>query len=197
MVEAEGSPVLRADSDASASGLIYETRIDVGEYPILRWRWRVENLIEASDVRSRSGDDYPARIYLIFDKDPATLPWGQRLRYRLATALYGELPTRALSYIWARRAAVGEVHPSPYTDFAQLVVLQSGDARVGEWIAESRDVRADYERVFGEEAPSLVGVALMTDTDDTGERARAFYGDIRLERGESASTALEGRPVSR
>ncbi len=182
VVDDAGTPVVLAESERSASGLMVETRVDVAEYPTLRWRWKVENLIEGSDPTQRSGDDYPARVYLVFDKDPASLPFGQRLGYRVATLLYGELPTRALSYIWASDGQRGEIYPSPYTDFAWLVVARSGREQLGEWVSESRDVGADYERAFGEAAPPLVGVAIMTDSDDTGQRARAYYGDISLER---------------
>jgi len=180
VVDDGGTPVLLAESEASASGLVRRVQIDTASFPLLRWRWRVERVVPGGDVRRKEGDDYAARVYLIFDKPPSSLPWRQRLLYRMATTFYGPLPTRALSYVWATREKVGTLHPSPYTDFAYLVIAESGDARAGAWVDEEHDVRADYARAFGEEPPPLVGVAVMTDSDDTGTRARAWYGDVWL-----------------
>ena len=137
-------------------------------------------------MRRREGDDYAARLYLIFDKPASELPWRQRLQYRVARLLYGPLPSRALSYIWANHAGPGEIHPSPYTGFARLVVVRSGPEQTGRWLHEERDLYDDYMRAFGEEPPPLAGVAIMTDSDDTQGSARAWYGDIWLERAGTA-----------
>jgi len=49
---------------------------------------------------------------------------------------------------------------------------------VGDWVAEERNVYDDYRRAFGKEPPRVSGVAIMTDTDNTKERATAYYGDL-------------------
>jgi hypothetical protein len=38
----------------------------------------------------------------------------------------------------------------------------------------------DYERAFGRTPPEIIGIGLMTDTDNTGAEVTAYYGDIRL-----------------
>ena len=35
-----------------------------------------------------------------------------------------------------------------------------------------------YKQAFGEDPPMIKGIAIMTDTDNTKERAIAYYGDI-------------------
>ncbi len=59
-----------------------------------------------------------------------------------------------------------------------MIVVESGSAKLNTWVAETRNVYEDYKRAFGEEPPMISGVAIMTDTDNTGESAEAFYGDI-------------------
>jgi hypothetical protein len=63
-----------------------------------------------------------------------------------------------------------------------MIVVESGLDRVGQWIEEQRNVYEDYKQAFGEEPPLVNGVAIMTDTDNTGEEATAFYGDIGFKR---------------
>lgn len=179
MVEEEGRVVVRADSTASASALMRSVRIDPKTHPVVEWRWRISNVLEKGDVSRRSGDDYPARLYVTFAYDPERVGWLERAGFESLRLLYGEYPPRgALNYIWASKAPVGAVVPNPYTDRNRMVVLQSGSARVGEWVTERRNVAEDFRSAFGEEPPVISGVAIMTDTDDTGESAVAWFGDI-------------------
>lgn len=176
------SMVVRARSDASASGLTREIRIDPREYPIVRWRWKVENLLKTSDVSRKDGDDYPARLYIAFEYDPDKVGFSRRAKYRVARLILGDIPIGALNYIWDSKAAVETFVDNAYTDFAKMVVLRSGAQFVGAWVEEERNVYQDYKRAFGEEPPMIKGVAIMTDTDDTKESATAYYGDIVFKR---------------
>lgn len=181
-----GVTVLKAESASSASGLIrrFDDRVvELKDFPILRWRWKVGGLIKGADIRSREGDDYPARIYVVFRYDPNRpgVGTGMRMQYGVAKSLYGEYPPHAsLNYVWDGRAAAGTMLPNAYTSRAMMFVVESGAARVGEWVTVERDAYADYRRAFGEEPPPVAGIAVMTDTDQTGESAIAWYGDIEL-----------------
>ena len=182
LVRDSGGWVVRAVSDGSASGLIYPLEIDLREYPILRWRWKVQNVLKGGDVTRRQGDDYPARIYVAFKYDPATLSLTERLLYRAARILYGEIPGRVLNYIWANREPRNKVfaNPSPFTDFSRLLVCRSRADALETWFEEERNLYEDYQLAFGSDPPLLVGIGIMTDTDNTGESAVAYYGDITL-----------------
>ena len=95
--------------------------------------------------------------------------------------LYGDYPPHAaLNYVWDARSPVGTIVASPYERRVRMVVVESGEANLGRWRAYERDVLADYRAAFGEDPPGIAGVGLMTDSDDTGERAVALYGDIAL-----------------
>jgi len=173
--------VLRAESQASASALYRPLDLPCRAYPVLSWRWKVDNVLVKADARTRAGDDYPARVYVAFRYDPAAATLWERAKYGFYRALYGQYPPRAVvNYVWDNRLPVGTMLPNAYTDRARMIVLQSGPERVGRWVEERRDVCQDYREAVGGEPPPIAGVAVMTDTDDTGERAVAYYDAITL-----------------
>jgi len=175
--------VLRAESDASASGLYRPLDLDPRVYRVLSWRWKVEGVLARSDPRRKEGDDYAARVYVAFRYDPASARAWERARYGAFRLLYGRYPPGlALNYVWESRLPVGTVLDNAYSARAKIVVVRSGAALAGTWVSETRDIYADYRRVVGGggEPPRIEGIALMTDTDDTGERAVAYYDAITL-----------------
>lgn len=164
LVTLGGEQVLEARADGTASAKYRELEIDLDETPYLHWRWRIESTLGPEiDELSKSGDDYPARIYVV---------------RRGGLAFWR---TRALNYVWSSAQPEGARWPNAYAgESVQIVAVNSGDQQAGEWVSHSRDLRADWREAFGEEIDSLDGIALMTDTDDTGGTARAWYGEIRL-----------------
>ena len=174
---------LRAESDRSASGIVWKEQYDVYAYPKLRWRWRVQNVYEKGDATKKSGDDYPVRLYVMFRYDPATASAGKRFKYGLAKAVYGEYPPDSgLNYIWESRETPGEYVVSPYTDSAVMFLKEKGAAKVGVWVEEEADVLADYRRAFGKDPPRLATLAVMNDSDNTGEKAVSFIDWIEIAR---------------
>ena len=164
IVELEGQRVLEADSAASASSLYLEREIDLVETPILEWRWRIEKTPGVGNERIRDGDDFAARVYVVAP----------------GRGMFG-LPI-AISYVWAGSARIGDAWPNPFTSKAMMFALDSGDAKARTWRTHRRNVRADFLRLFGRDVDRLEGVAVMTDSDNSGRRARAWYGDIVLHR---------------
>lgn len=173
--------VVRASSAASASGMIRYFSRDAEEYPWLTWQWKIDHVLEKGNVLSKQGDDYAARLYVAFSYSPEGMSWWQRARYQTANlAAGGKLPGSALNYIWANKAAIGTVVDNPYTDQTRMIVLQSGNTAANQWRAEKRNLVKDYEKAFGRKPPPVMGIAIMTDTDNTGETTTAYYGDIRM-----------------
>ena len=175
--------VVKAVSDASASGLIREIEIDPKEYPVVQWRWKVTNILKKGDVHRKKGDDYPARLYITFKYDASKLGFFEKAKYEMVKLLYGEYPPlRAINYIWESHTPKGIFVPNPYTDRVMMIVVESGADRLNQWVNEERNVYGDYKQAFGEEPPKISGVAIMTDTDNTGDSATAYYGDILFEK---------------
>ncbi|MDE1889013.1 MAG: DUF3047 domain-containing protein [Planctomycetota bacterium] len=91
------------------------------------------------------------------------------------------LLTKSINYIWATKLPKGKYTPSPYSSRSIMVAVESGSKIIGKWVTERRNVYEDFKLLFGKEPPPVGGVAIMTDTDNTGESAIAYYDDIRIE----------------
>lgn len=179
---AEGNTtILQADADRSASGLITRLSVELSSQTQLAWRWRVRSLIDDADPTIGARDDAPVRLALAFEGDLARLSVRDRLFAERVKLLAGhDLPYATLMYIWTNAAPVGTHIPNQHTGRIRKLVVDSGTADLGRWREHRRSVEADFRDVFGEAPGRLVAVALMTDTDNTGSQARAYYGDIVL-----------------
>jgi hypothetical protein len=183
LVDYEGRTVVFARARSSASGLLFPLSIDPSEYPYMQWRWNVTALINGADNTKRHLEDSPARIVIAFDGDKSKLPLDERLfadQFRAFTKQ--EFPYAILMYIWENRAPVGTVIDNLHTSRIKMIVADSGEANVGRWRDQVRNVYEDFKRAFGEEPPRIRSVAIMTDTDNTGEEVEAYYGDISFVR---------------
>jgi hypothetical protein len=182
LVADEGVTVLRVLSDHSASSLAVVQRVDPAATPLLRWRWRVSNSVAASDLRRKAGDDYAGRVYVLFDLPPERLRVADRLKIAAARLLHGaDLPAAALCYVWGTAQAAGESGWNAYTDRLRMLVVDSGNGHAGQWREVVRDVAADFRVAFGEPVPAISGVAVAADTDNSGERVEARFGDLWFE----------------
>ncbi len=182
VVKDGGVTIVKAVSEASASGLTKPVVIDPKEYPIVRWRWKIDNVLKGSDVTLKAGDDFPARLYITFAYDPDKVSFGKKLKYKAGRVIFGDIPIGAINYVWETKAPVGTIIDNAYTDFVKMIVVESGPQKIGMWINEERNIYEDYKKAFGEEPPMINGVAIMSDTDNTQERATAFYGDIMFKK---------------
>ena len=179
LVKDNDTVVIKAVAEASASGLTREIKINPKEYPIVQWRWKVSNILKKGDVHRKEGDDYPARIYITFEYDASKLGFFQKAKYEMVRLLYGQYPPlAAINYIWESKAPVGTMVPNPFTDRVMMFVVESGPSKLNQWVNEERNIFEDYKKAFGQEPPMISGIAIMTDTDNTGESATAYYGDI-------------------
>jgi hypothetical protein len=181
LTQEDNRTVIRAHSRNAASALMRPLRVDPHEYSRLQWSWKVDHVLEKGDVRRKAGDDYAARIYVAFAFEPDKAGLWQRMKRKAAQVFTDqEIPGSALNYIWASNATPGTVVPSPFEQRSRMIVLQSGNTRSGQWIVEERNIVEDYKRAFGEEPPEIIGIGIMTDTDNTGEETTGYYGDIVL-----------------
>lgn len=178
----DGRWVLHAKSQHSASMYRRVLRVEPEQLGKLSFSWKVESLLPDGDVRHSDTEDAVLRVLLAFDGDASSLSPRTRLMYELMYSLTGEAPPFAtLMYVWDSRADVGSVVLNTRVDRVRKIVLESGPNHVGRWRSYERDVRADYRRAFGEDPGALIGVAVMTDSDNTRAEAEAWYGEIRLQ----------------
>ncbi len=155
-----GQRALFADSEGAASGLYREIPVDLNRTPWLNWSWRVDQVLSGLDERTKTGDDYPARVYVAVSGGAAF--W----------------KTRSLIYVWSSNQPTGATWNNAFTSNARVMALRSGIKEAGRWVNEKRDIRADFQKLFGEAITAIDGVAVMTDADNSAQRATAWYGDI-------------------
>jgi len=186
-LEADGTTtVVKIAARAAGSSVAHSLRAEVDDTR-LRWRWKIDRTVATANLETRAGDDYAARVYVTFDVPLDRLSFAARTRMRIARFLYGpDVPVAALCYVWDNRHAAGTQAWNAYSDHVRMVVVESGDARAGQWVDESRDIGADYRAAFGARwpgpLPKLSGIAVSADTDQTAESVTAWFGDMRLER---------------
>ncbi len=156
-----GSTVLRAQSQASASGWVKKETVNLTKTPVLEWRWRVDQAIPELDEATKKGDDYAARIYVIV-KD-GWFFW----------------QTKALNYVWSSQANPPKTWPNAFApDNAVMLPLRTSRDKTGHWVSEKRNIRQDLKRAFGKDFDEIEAIAIMTDTDNSGLSAGASYGEL-------------------
>ena len=177
LVGEAGATVLQGSARASASGLIHYLDVDPRERPLLSWRWKVMALAPTE----ASPDDSPARIVVSFAGDVRKLPFGDRLFYDQFRLFTGQqLPYAALMYVWGSRTPRDGVVANGYTSRIKIIAVENGRENLGKWLEETRNVAADYRRLFGEEPGKVISVGIMTETDASERVLEAYYGDLEF-----------------
>ncbi len=180
-VQMDGRHAMLAVADSSASMLRKKIRLNATELQQVRFSWKVPKLIENADVALRENDDSPVRIVLAFEGDRSKWSAKNAMLSELSRTFTGEeLPYATLMYVWSNQQAAGSVIHNPRTDRIRKIVVESGKKNLGQWIDYERDIKADFQRAFGEAPGALVGMALMTDTDNTRSQAKAYYGPVSV-----------------
>jgi hypothetical protein len=179
----EDGNFLKAESNASASAMVYSKTFNVFEYPLIRWRWKISNVYKKGNAREKSGDDYPIRVYIIFKYNPEKTSFGKKIKYGLAKKLYGEYPPdSSLNYIWANRKHTENVITSPYTNEQKMIILQTGAQNINKWQQEEVNVVQHYKDSFGTDPPSEASIAVMNDSDNTKESSVSFIDYMEVYR---------------
>lgn len=158
--DVNGMNVLMAESHNSASGLFKKQRIDLQKTPYLNWSWKTDKLYSGLNERVKSGDDFVARIYIVIDG--GMFVW----------------KTKALNYVWSSSATVNTYWPNPYIDNATMLTVESGEEHLGEWLTYKRHVGDDLKTTLGKNIRYIDAIAVMTDSDSSGQKSLTYYGDI-------------------
>ncbi len=175
--------VLKTVSSNSASAMIYNKLFNVYEYPLIKWRWKVENVYTKGDAKTKEGDDYPLRIYIIFKYDPEKAGFFEKVNFKTAKLIYGQYPPHSsLNYIWSNKNYKELIITSSYTKKSKIIPLQSGTLKVAIWQTEKVDIADDYQRAFGIKPPAEASIAVMNDSDNTGESSVSYLDYIEVYR---------------
>ena len=183
IVADDGGSVLRVHSKHSFGSVAYRTSVDPAATPTLSWRWKVDRVVQGARLERKGKEDFAARLYVSFDYPEEMLPLTTRAKLAIARSFYDFVPSAALCYVWDNRHAPGTAAWSPHFDHVRVVVLESGNARAGQWIDERRDIEADFRAAFHDwkgPLPHVNGIIVGNDTEQTGEEATAWFGDLHI-----------------
>lgn len=177
----DGRDTMAVIAASSASMLRHAVRIEPADLGSVRFSWKVPELIGVADMAARDTDDSPVRIVLAFEGDRSSFSPKNAMLSELARALTGEpMPYATLMYVWCNKREPGSVILNPRTDRVRKIVVESGARKLDQWLDYERNIRADFLKAFGEAPGALVGIGIMTDTDNTRSTAKAWYGPVRL-----------------
>lgn len=161
IVTEDKQAVLQARSKGTASSLYKEVRVDLLQTPFLNWSWRIDNKLSISNEKSKQGDDFAARIYLIIK--------GKWVFWQ----------TTAINYVWANHSPKNTAWANPYTgNSVMMIAVRSDTDQTKHWYTEKRNVLADFKSHFGDDIRYIDGIAIMTDTDNAHGSALSYYADI-------------------
>jgi hypothetical protein len=156
----QGEPFLVLRSVNDNFGVKKEISFDIRKYPYLCWQWKALDLPPKGDIRERETDDQAGQIYVVFPRFPAMIN------------------SRSMGYIWDTKTPVGYMGTSTAYSKMKYVVLESGTAKLGQCICESRNVYEDYKKLFQEDPPEVGTVLLYINTQHTHGSAEIEYADI-------------------
>ena len=175
--------ILKVKSIGSASSVLKRLEVDLNKFPVLVWRWKVNRVVGMAVETRKDRNDAAARIRVIYGR-PALKPLRappeieklfKGFNFRMKG---GEPRGHKIDYIWANAIPRGEIINYPGSKNHKMVVLQSGNKRTNKWIWEKRNLYKDFRHCFEGIPPMLIGIAVLTDTDQTNEGVIAHYSSI-------------------
>lgn len=185
LMPVDGHPVLRVQTDRSYANLVH----DLPDFALapgmqLRWRWRLDQPLQGTDLRRREGDDSPLKVCVLFDLPIEQIGFVERNLLRAARSVSGEkLPAATLCYVWDAMLAPGTLLHNAFTHRVRMIVVDSGEQHLGQWVSHRQDLAADFLRAFGNESatvPPLAAVLVGADSDNTGGQSLGYVGDVTL-----------------
>jgi hypothetical protein len=160
VVRDDGIPALRLRSSNTSYSLQKEVHINLKQYPVLSWKWKVTKVPAGGDFRKSSTDDQAAQLFLAFSK------------------------TRAIVYIWDSSVPLGTMGSAaaPFFMSIKAVVMRSGTDELGRWITETRNVYDDYKKFFHEEPGEVAGVRIQINSQHTGTSAESYFSEASFQK---------------
>lgn len=185
ITELDGRKVLRVEALKSYGNLVHALPPALPEEGLrLRWHWRLERPLADADLRRRENDDSPLKVCALFDMPLDKLGLIERNALRLARSVSGEnLPSATLCYVWDATLAPGTLLSNAYSARVRMLVVDGGAQRLGQWVAHTRDLAADFRLAFGHESATLApleAVLVGGDSDNTGGHSLGYVGDVTL-----------------
>jgi len=185
VVEIDGKRAVKIEADESYGNLVHPVK-SMAPPAHLSWQWRVEKPLEQANLREKSGDDTAVKVCVFFDLPMDNVPFADRQLLRLARSKTSDpVPTATICYVWDQKLPAGTAIDNAFTRRQRYIVVESGNDRLDRWVAEKRDLAADFTKLFSDESPGvvppIVGVAVGADSDNTKSKSISYVSGLVLE----------------
>jgi hypothetical protein len=176
----DGVHAVRLHSKGNLTFLEKTVDIDIKKYPIVTWKWKVENILKRIDERTKEGDDHPIRIFFVFEPDKSK----QSLWFRLKRFIYLDwfhghpVGGRFIEYLWSSHLSQGDIIKDPSKPAQKLIIIEGGSQNLGKWISYKRNIYEDFKKLYKAEPRHLIFVGILNDTDQTGQEAISYISDL-------------------
>ena len=176
----DGVHAVRLDSKACLTFLEKRVAIDIQRFPIVTWKWKVENILRGNDERTKRGDDHPIRIFFVFEPDESKQSFWFRLkRFIYLDRIHGHpMGGRFTEYLWSSHLQPGDIINDPGKPWQKLMVVEGGSSNLGKWLSYKKNLYEDFKRLYGEEPRRLIFIGILNDTDQTGQEAVSYIADL-------------------
>ena len=151
---------IRSEAEGVGSFLAKETFVDLNKTPFLNITWKVEKNLPGIVENSKKGHDYAARV-LVAKKTGSTA-----------------LSNRAMNYVFSSNHNINDNWQSPFTKKSVDYILSTTKQNFSEWVTVKVNVKQHFKKFHNLEIDKIDAIALMTDTDNTGLKAIAYFQNI-------------------
>ena len=184
VVDIDGKRAVKIVADESYGNLVHPVKMAAPAH--LAWSWRVEKPLEQADLREKRGDDTAVKVCVFFDMAMENVPFSDRQLLRFARSKTTDpVPTATICYVWDQKLPAGTTLDNAFTRRQRYIVLESGNDRLDKWVAEKRDLGADFTKLFSDEngqaVPAIVGIAVGADSDNTKAHSISYVSGLVLE----------------
>lgn len=188
--DVQGERALKVSTRASYGTWVHDLpKVEPGR---LQWRWRLDQPLTPdkggkvlADIQTKAGDDAALKVCVMFDHPLNRVPFVERTLLRIARSISGEdLPAATLCYVWDSVYPAGLQGANPYTQRVRFITLQGKGAPLAQWQNETRDVAADFAKLFADEQPAgaavpqVRAVLIGADSDNTGAESLGWVRGI-------------------
>jgi hypothetical protein len=176
----DGFDAVRLHSKGVLTFLEKTVDIDIREYPVITWKWRVEKILEDVDERTKEGDDHPIRLFFVFEPDESQQSiWFRLKRWLYLDRIHGHpFGGRFIEYVWSSHLKSGEVINDPGKPWQKLIVIEGGSDNLNKWLSYERNLYEDFKKSYGEEPRRLIFIGVLNDTDQTGQETVSYIADL-------------------
>jgi hypothetical protein len=176
----DGTHAVELHSKGALTFLEKTVDIDISVFPIVTWKWKVENILKGIDERTLGGDDHPIRIFFVFEPDPSRQSfWFRFKRWLYLDWAHGHpMGGRYTEYLWSSHLLAGDVINDPGKPMQKLMVVEGGRENIGKWLSYKRNLYEDYKDLYGEEPRRLIFIGILNDMDQTGQEAVSYIADL-------------------